>query len=340
MTSHAHAPIAVYGASGHTGRFVINELRRRGIPLVAVSRTAPAAGLDDLDVRQASIADAAALDRAFAGCSVVVNCAGPFLDTARPVVAAALRAGCAYIDVTAEQASAAMLFEAFDAPAREAGVAVVPAAGFYGGLADLLASALIGKGTVESIVTAIALSHWWPTQGTLRTGERNKVPRVVVQEGERVPMPLPAATSVWTFAEPFGEQAMVEIPFSEIVTMSRHLPARSMRSHLNARALDEIHDPATPRPSAVDAQGRSAQRFVMETVVVDARGSRRAWATGQDIYALSGQMLVEAAARLREGLIDRRGALALGQLVDAREFMSALGDEHLAFGIDTARQPT
>src|SRR6185369_11053987 len=91
--------IAVYGATGHTGRFVVDEAQRRGLSVVAVGRsaarlaqTAPRAAAR----RVAELDDPASLDAAFAGCAAVINCAGPFLDTAAPVARAALRAGCHY----------------------------------------------------------------------------------------------------------------------------------------------------------------------------------------------------------------------------------------------------
>jgi short subunit dehydrogenase-like uncharacterized protein len=330
----AQRPIAVYGATGHTGRFVLAELRRRGLPAVAIARDPSRHPLPDMPVRQAAVDDAAALDRALAGCGVLINCAGPFLDTARPLVQAALRAGCAYIDVTAEQASAQAVLE-FDAPARAAGVAVVPAAGFYGGLADLLASALLDEdGEGASLSVGVALSDWWPTTGTRVTGTRNQVPRVIVDGGRIVPMPLPAQTREWAFGGPFGAQAMVELPFSEVVTLAHHFPLRSARSFINQAALQQIRDPATPTPTAVDAQGRSAQRFMMEVVATTGSRTRRAWAAGQDIYAVSAPMLVEAALRLLNPASGLRGALVLGQLGDAREFLGALAPEHLSFGIE------
>jgi saccharopine dehydrogenase-like protein len=333
MKALQEAAVAVYGASGHTGRFVVDELRRRTLPAVVVGRTAsrlPA----DLPARAATIDDPASLDRAFAGCAVVVNCAGPFLDTAAPIVDAALRAGCSYVDVTAEQASAQSTFDTYDGPSRAAGVTVIPAAGFYGGLADLLASALVGDAGAERITTAIALDHWWPTEGTRRTGARNRVPRVVVEDGRMAPMVLPAERVDWTFDAPHGQQPMVELPFSEIITISRHLKVRSLRTYLSAACLDEIRNAATPPPAAVDARGRSAQRFAMEIVAVGAAGTRRAKAYGQDIYAVSAPIVVEAASRLLAPSFPRRGALALGQAFEARDFLRALAPAHLAVELD------
>lgn len=322
-------PVAVYGAGGHTARFVVDELQRRGMPVIAVGRdaaTLPAS----VPTRVASIDDAEALARAFAGCSVVINCAGPFLDTAEPVIEAAIRAGAGYLDVTAEQASAMATFERFDASARAAGVAVIPAAGFYGGLADLLATALAGaRDEIDELTVAVALDHWWPTGGTRKTGERNRVPRVIVEGYHLVPMPLPAATSIWRFGAPHGEQAMVELPFSEVITISRHLRVRSLRSHLTQSSLDEIRDSTTPPPSPNDARGRSAQRFEMVVRAREGATLCTAIARGQDIYAVSAPLVVEAAARMMQPGFDRFGAHALAQAFDAKEFLAALSPEHL-----------
>ncbi len=325
-------PVAVYGAGGHTGRFVLAELRRRGLPAIAVGRgtaTLPT----DVPARVAAVDDARALDAALAGCAVVINCAGPFLDTAGPLVEAALRAGASYLDVTAEQASALAVFERFDAPARAAGLAVIPAAGFYGGLADLLATALLGadaaKDDVSDLTVAVALDRWWPTEGTRRTGERNTVPRLVVDDARLVPMPLPAAESTWRFGAPHGQQATIELPFSEVITISRHLRVRSLRAVLTRSSLDDIRDASTPPPASTDAHGRSAQRFEM---VVEARrggSARTAVARGQDIYAVSAPLVVEAAARLMHPDFARAGALALGQAFDAGDFLRALAPAHL-----------
>jgi hypothetical protein len=325
---HRNGSIAVYGAGGHTGRFIIQEARRRRLPVVAVARDA-AKLPTDVPTRIATIDAAAALERAFDGCSVVINCAGPFLDTASPVAAAAIRAGCCYIDITAEQASAQSTFDDTDAPARAAGVAVIPAAGFYGGLADLLASTIVRDAPAADVTVAIALDHWWPTAGTRKTGVRNQVPRQVVEDGRLVAMPLPAKRSEWTFAPPHGLQQMIELPFSEMITIHRHLRVRNVRSLLTLSSLDEIRDASTPAPVASDELGRSAQRFEMVVQLHEGGRVQRAVARGRDIYAVSAPMVLEAAERMRSPSFDRRGTLALADAFDAADFMRALARRHL-----------
>ncbi len=220
-------PVVVYGASGHTGRFVTAELRRRGIPVILSGRSAEKLTGDGSSslVRVASVDDPGSLDRAFAGAGAVINCAGPFLDTAEPVIAAALLAGAHYLDVTAEQPSALATFRSYDGPAREAGVAVVPAAGFYGGLADLLVSAAAAGWTaVDAARIAVALDRWKPTEGTRRTGERNTAERQIVTEGRLEVGDDQPAAEAWEFPPPWGTLDVVPLPMSEIVTISRHLP--------------------------------------------------------------------------------------------------------------------
>ena len=328
------APIAVYGATGHTGSFVVKELLRRGLPVVAIARDLSRLALD-VPARTAAIDDPAALDRAIAGCAVVINCAGPCLDTATPIIEAALRNKCHYLDVTAEQASAQAVFETYDAAAREAGIAIIPAAGFYGGLADLLASAVVGPDHPAEVRTAVALDHWWPTEGTRKTGERNRVPRVIVKDGQLAPLPLPAAEIGWDFAGQFGAQRMLELSFSEIVTIARHLPVRSVRSYLNTKSVADVRDEATPSPTAVDAGGRSAQRFAMEVEALDAKGRGLASASGQDIYAVTAPIVVEAAVRMLVPRFARSGTLALGEAFAARDFLDALAPLHFTVEFKT-----
>ena len=89
--------VAVFGAAGHTGRFVVAELQRRGFAPVAIGRDGAkltAAGFEarGVAVRTASIDDAASLDRSLAGAAAVINCAGPFLDSTNRSVARQARA--------------------------------------------------------------------------------------------------------------------------------------------------------------------------------------------------------------------------------------------------------
>src|SRR5258706_3895526 len=136
-------------------------------------------GFEDSNVRirPASIGDPSSLDRSLAGAAAVINCAGPFLDTADAVAAASLRARIHYLDVTAEQPSAQAIFDKFGNAATEAGVVFLPAMGFYGGFADLLTTSAMGDwDSADEIRLGTALDSGRPTQGTRVTGQQNTAP--------------------------------------------------------------------------------------------------------------------------------------------------------------------
>src|SRR5215469_8261254 len=158
--------VVVFGASGHTGRFVVAELGRRGMTVIlagrdseklfSVQKTYPT-----FEIRVAYVDDPASLDQALLGASLVINCAGPFLDTAAPVIQSALRARIDYLDVTAEQAVALAAFEKFSDAARTAGVLIMPSVAFYGALGDLRATAAMGNWPgADEIQIAVALDTW------------------------------------------------------------------------------------------------------------------------------------------------------------------------------------
>src|SRR5262245_26326145 len=111
--------IAVYGAAGHTAQFVRRELKQRGVAAVLVTRDAVAVPREDGEWRSAHCDDPDALDAALAGTSAVINCAGPFLDTAPALSEAALRLGIHYLDLTAEQRSARQTLATYQDEARE-----------------------------------------------------------------------------------------------------------------------------------------------------------------------------------------------------------------------------
>ena len=262
---------------------------------------------------------------ALTGAGVVINCAGPFLDTAVPLARAAVEAGAHYLDVTAEQPAVQQLYRELDVPARGAGVAVVPAMAFYGGLADLLVTAALEEDShADEVDVAIGLDRWWPTAGTRATGARNTATRLVIRDGALSALANPAPTGTWTYPAPLGNQPVVELPFSEVITINRHLDIGELRSYFNTAPLDDLRDPATPPPSAVDEHGRSAQRFFVDVVVRRGPDTRRISAAGRDVYAVTAPIVVEGAVRLLDGRHHGPGALAPGEAFDAEDVLASL----------------
>ncbi|MFD1612396.1 saccharopine dehydrogenase NADP-binding domain-containing protein [Sphingomonas tabacisoli] len=319
--------IAVFGATGHTGRFVVDEIERRGLIPLRIGRDARKLAASDAAGREpgriASIDDPRSLDAAIAGAGAVINCAGPFLDTAHAVIDAALRAGIPYLDLSAEQAAVQSILRDY----RDAPVPIVPAAAFFGGLADLLATAAAdGEPYVDAIDIAVGLDSWHPTEGTRLTGRRNTAPRVVQRGGKLEQVPVPPPTARWDFSDPIGPREVLMLPFSETIAIRSHLQARDIMSWINVEPIRDLRDPATPPPEAIDEHGRSAQSFSVDVVVTGKGRRRRATALGRDIYAVTAPIVVEAAQRLLAGE-GRGGVHSLGAMFDALSFLAALAED-------------
>jgi hypothetical protein len=334
----SHRTVTVFGAYGHTGRFVIAQLLARGwtpilagrdaTKLSALSTTHPG-----LDVRVASVDDPASLDRAVSGAAAVINCAGPFIDTAAPVIEAALRAGIHYLDVAAEQAAVLAVFEQFAGAARDAGVVVAPAMAFYGGLSDLLVTAAMGSwAEADDICIAMALDSWNPTRGTRLTGQRNPGQRFVFSNN-RMERAEPPSPRMWQFPAPFGTQEVVGIALAETITISRHLRTPEIRTYMNRAPLRDLGNPDTPEPRVVDERGRSSQIFLVNVIVRRGHEERYALVRGQDIYAVTAPIVVEATERVVAGAVAARGVVAAGEAFDARDFLRSLSPMHLSLDI-------
>jgi short subunit dehydrogenase-like uncharacterized protein len=328
--NESNPTVAVFGATGHTGTFVIAELLRRRIVPIAIARDPVAlarAVYPEPGVirRHATVDDAASLDRALHGAHAVINCAGPFADTADAVVSAALRAGIHYVDVCAEQIAANQTLEKFDQAARQAGVVVIPSMAFYGGFADLLATAAVGDwDEVDSIEIMIGLDSWHPTRGTRITVDRKVVGNMMITGGRLEPVSAAPAQKQWDFGGPLGEQTLVEVPFSEAILIARHIKTNELHNYLSLLAVAEVLNPATPAPEPADASGRSNQRFVVEVVAARGNEKRRTAVSGHDIYAISAPLICEAVERLIEGRFRSAGAQTPGEAFDAEELLAAL----------------
>uniref|UniRef100_A0AAU2JPM6 Saccharopine dehydrogenase NADP-binding domain-containing protein n=1 Tax=Streptomyces sp. NBC_00049 TaxID=2903617 RepID=A0AAU2JPM6_9ACTN len=331
-TGHA---VTVFGAYGHTGRFVVEELLNRGFVPIASGRDADklrelAASRPGLDVRPAAVDDPAALDRALAGAAAVINCAGPFAATAAPVIEAALRAGVPYLDVAAEIEANLDTFAHFADRAAAAGTLVIPAMAFFGGLGDLLVTAAMGDWkTADEAHIAYGLSGWHPTAGTRTAGavsrQRRDGRRVVYGDGRLQYRDDAPPTLKWTFPGPMGVRPVIgEFTMADVVTVPSHLAVPEVRTYMTVEAAQELASPETPAPAAVDEQGRSAQTFLVDVVVRSGGEERRAVASGQDIYAVSAPLVVEALGHVLAGRTRAVGVASAGAVFDAPAFLRAL----------------
>ncbi|MDX3662483.1 saccharopine dehydrogenase NADP-binding domain-containing protein [Streptomyces sp. ID05-26A] len=293
--------IAVYGASGLTGTFVVAELSNRGHTPLPFGRA------------QATADNPAALDRALAGAEAVINTAGPFATTALPLLAAAERAGIPYVDVAAEIEANADTF------ARGASVPAVPAMAFFGGLSDLLVTAAMADWTTaDEAHIAYNLSDWQPSPGTLTAGKvsraRRNGQRVRFHNGSLTYHDETPPTLTWGFPSS-TRQVIGEFSMADIVTVPSHLQIPSVTNYMSLEAANGL---------AAAGSRQEPETFEIDVRVRRAGEERRMTASGKDIYAVSAPLAVEATERLLSARYTTTGVAAAGAMFDAKDFLNAL----------------
>lgn len=137
--------LIIYGATGYTGRLILAEALAKGLRPILAGRNADEiralATAHGLEARPVSLSDAKALDAALAGVTVVLHCAGPFWRLGPPMIAACMRVGAHYLDITGEIA----VFEqcaASGPKAKSLGLTLMPGVGFDVVPSDCLAAHL------------------------------------------------------------------------------------------------------------------------------------------------------------------------------------------------------
>lgn len=375
----ADGPIVVYGATGFTGTLVARELRRRGLPAILAGRSAEklerlAASLAGdggaaPQTRAVALDDHAGLRRLLADAAAVIACAGPFVRYGEQVARAAVETATHYVDTTGEQPFMRLLLDRYDAAARAAGVALVPAMGFDYVPGDLLAHQVAqGLEPLRELVIAYAPRGVVPTRGTLRSAlGMVAADSVLYDDGRWVAAPrLRGLGRVrrFPFPEPVGVQPVMRYPSGEVLTVPRHVRTRKLESLITVETftgttraawlapltapmlalalrspLRALAEPLLARyPEGPSERSRERVRF---TIVALARGedgrTRRGVVSGGDVYALTAVTAVHGAALLARDGVERGGVLSPASAFDAGAFLAALAEHGVTVEIEPAR---
>lgn len=372
LISRQQGSIAVYGATGYTGRLVTAELAAAGVDLVISGRNrhkldALAAETEgEVAVRQATLDDHSSLRSLLADCAVVANCAGPFVNHGEPVLAAAVETRTHYLDSTGEQPYMKLAFERYGPGASEAEIAVIPAMGF-----DYVPGDMIASLTAASMgdLDEISLNYCWqdfiPSQGTARsTVEIISDPGIEWRDGIWQTAQGGFNRGTYEFPAPVGRRGMIRYPAGEQITVPRHIRTRDVRTTINASAF--ASDKLAPlfaliaRPvglamktplkrlagaaiSRLPEGPTPAQRERMRWMIVcEARRGeveRRGVIHGKDVYGLTAAAIRQGAVIAAGRGFDARGALAPSQAFDPKDFLEGLDRFEVRWSVEGVESP-
>ncbi|MUL35271.1 saccharopine dehydrogenase family protein [Gloeocapsopsis dulcis] len=210
----------LYGASGYTGELITRLATQSGLtPILAgrnAQKIAPLATELGLEYCIFTLDDTAAIDEALADVPVVLNCAGPFSQTAKLIVAGCLRTNTHYLDITGEVA----VFEAIAAqnfPAQTAGIMLLPGVGFDVVPSDCLAAHLKARLPTATQLTLAFQALGRISRGTATTMvEAQGKGGLVRRSGVLTSVPAAWKTRMIDFGQ--GAVTAVTIPWGDVST--------------------------------------------------------------------------------------------------------------------------
>ena len=365
-------PIALYGATGYTGRLVAAELAAAKADFILSGRNrgkleSLAEELDgNVAIQAAPLDDDVALRSLLSDCAAVIDCAGPFVRFGEPVLRAAVETETHYLDTTGEQSYMQMAFDRYGPEAVTAGVAVIPAMGFDFVPGDMLASLTArGMGELDEIALSYAWRDFQPSHGTARSA-------LEILSGEDVewsnlkwePASGGLGRGSFEFPEPIGRQRMIRYPSGEQITVPRHVATRSVRTTINVGAfappgmaaglqllgrplglalrtpLKQLLYAAISRlPEGPSPEQRRSMRFMIVCEARRGEEQSRGTISGRDVYGFTAAAVSRGAMAAAERGFSPSGALAPSQAFDREDFLSGLDGFDLRWQVDRPREP-
>lgn len=158
--------ILIYGANGYTGRLMARTCKEYGLsPILAGRSDAVAKAAIDLDLDY-TVFEVHEAKKELSEIDFLINTAGPFRATQGPLMDACIETSTHYIDVCGKWKEVDRAIER-DQMAREAGVVLLPSAGF--GIAPPDIAAQIALSTIEEPESAftVAATYGKVSRGTL-----------------------------------------------------------------------------------------------------------------------------------------------------------------------------
>ncbi len=231
----------IYGANGYTGRRIAEQAVALGYRPILAGRNreavvALAASLD-CPYRVFSLDSREDLQGSLAGLRLVLNCAGPFSQTARQMMEAYLKTGVHYLDIAGE-IDVFELAASLDAEAQKRGVVLLPGVGFDVVPSDCLAAKLAASIDRPTHLVLAFTSIGCISKGTARTiCEFLPKGGLIRQDGKLKRVSLKYRVREIPF--PRGSKVAVTIPWGDVASAwyTTGIPNIEVYSALSRKAI-------------------------------------------------------------------------------------------------------
>lgn len=297
--------LMIHGAAGYTGGMAAEHAASAGIDLVLAGRDRDRARLEALAdrlgaaVRLFPVDDPAAVARGLEGVSVLLNAAGPFANTAEPLMSAAIRAGVHYLDFSAELDTYRQAL-ALDARARAAGVMLLPGSGGSVAMLGSLAGHAVARvRNARKISIALHVAGTM-SRGSVTSANLNVTPETLHLVGGELVTRSPEELRDFDFGSGPRSSFPVTLPDLLTIHQATGVPDIETFVHITAGAFPTGEASA---PSAGPSfEEREANRYHAAVEVTDAGGAvARSVLDTVNGYTFTSMAAAEAARRVLAG---------------------------------------
>lgn len=300
--------LLIYGATGYTGRMAAQRAKALDLNFEIAGRSQQrlASLAAQLGVPYRVFDAGAVLETDLSGISVLLNFAGPFAQTAEPLMNACINAGIDYLDITAE-INVYRLAERLGVQAAAKKVMLLPGVGW-----DVVPTDSLAVQVARRVENPLALSIALQVPGSMSRGSAMSVSEImgagllIRLDGELVAAPdaLPRDFD-------FGQGAVLCVPlsFGDLITgwHSTGIPNIAMFVHIAGDAFPEGDLSQLPDGPTAEQRDAHRARAVVEVIGADGTTAKSVIETVNG-YSYTPLAAVEAARRVMNG--ERRTGFA------------------------------
>ncbi len=293
--------LMIYGATGYTGRMAAEHAKALGLDVVIAGRTAEKVKslAERLDVPYRVFSPDALAAEALEGVGVLLNFAGPFAQTAQPLMHACIKAGVNYLDITAE-INVYRLAERLGVLAAGAGVMLLPGVGW-----DVVPTDCLALHVAQRVRNPQSLRVALQVAGSMSRGSAISASEIIGAglmarvEGRLVATPA-AQPELFDFGD--GPVLCAPLSFGDLITSwhSTAIPNIAMYVHVTGDAFPTGDLAQLPDGPSAEQRLTQPARAVAEVTAADGTVARSVIGTVNG-YSYTPLAAVEAARRVLGG---------------------------------------
>lgn len=295
--------LMIYGAPGYTGRMAAARAKAVGLELVVAGRDE--APLQDLattlgvECRVFALDDPASAEHALADIGVLLNCAGPFVHTAGPLMAACLHMGTHYLDIAAELDSYRLAAQ-HDGDAVDANVMLMPGSGGSVAMLGSLAARAVEQVTAPVSVRIALHVSGAMSRGSAITASQQLIAQCLMRKGDVLTPRDPAERFDFDFGR--GAVSCFPVTLPDLITIARQTGIGDIETYVHVSGSAFPEGGIDALPEGPTAQEREHSRYQAAVEVVDADGTTiRMVLDTVNGYSFTPMAAVEAARRVLAG---------------------------------------